>query len=90
MFPEAQPEQEASPLHRAEFCLLQYASLDRPVVNIGVLLLDLTSDRLHLRLLSEWTPVAAPGVVKILALLEDDFRRQAEELGGGGVSSTAR
>jgi hypothetical protein len=65
----------------AEYCLLQYAGPGLPVVNIGVLLLDPRSDRLYSRLRSDWLGVAEPGEAEVLALLEDDLRSKADQVG---------
>jgi len=80
------PGSEAAAVQRStEYRILQYAGPGRAVVNIGVLLLDAGSDRLHLRLRDDWVEVAAPDDVEVLAVLEDDLRSRAENMGASAL-----
>ncbi len=82
MSPEQLGKEARSPRMRGEYCVLQYAGPGRPVVNIGVLLLDPVSDKLYLRMRSDWRGVAEPSEAQVLALLEDDLRSKANRMGG--------
>lgn len=68
-----------------EYRILQYAGPGRAVLNIGVLLLDPDSDRLHMRLRADWADIAAPGDAEVLAALEDDLRSRAEHTGASAL-----
>ncbi len=73
-----EPAAQRSP----EYRILRYAGpAGRALVNIGVLLLDPNSDRLHMKLRANWTDVAPPADAEVLAALEDDLRARAEHEG---------
>jgi len=68
-----------------EYCILQYAGPRRAVVNIGVLLLDPDSDRLHVKLRVDWAAVASPDDAHVLAILGDDLRSKAKYTGASAL-----
>lgn len=70
--------------HRASLSLLTLELPDQPPVCAGVLLLDPSRDRLHIRLRRDWEDIAAPEA-RVLELLEDDLTAKAEEMGGTRV-----
>lgn len=70
-------------IQRAGQCvLLRLALPGRPVHDVGVLLLDPSSGRLHLRLRSHWDDLADADDAEYLAALDEDFRQKVEEMGG--------
>jgi SOS-response transcriptional repressor LexA len=66
-----------------EFALLGLALPGEPEHAIGVLLLDSAGDRLFLRLRSHFDDLAGPEDVEYLSHLEDDLRRQMDQMGAG-------
>jgi phage repressor protein C with HTH and peptisase S24 domain len=68
-----------------EYSLLLADLPGRGVQTIGVLLLDPTTDILHLRLRRDWELVASGEDAEVLAELEDDLLSQARDLGGTAV-----
>lgn len=69
-------------LHRAEYLILQARLPGRRAENFGVLLLDPESDSLYPKFREDYY-VADPDDAEVLALLPDDLRAKARELGGG-------
>jgi hypothetical protein len=55
------------------------------VVNIGVLLFDPGSDRLHVKFRTDWADVAAAHDAEVLAALEEDLRSKAGHTGGSAL-----
>lgn len=70
---------------RAEYSLLLSDLPGYGVQTIGVLLLDPSTDTLHLRLRRDWDEVAADEDAEVLEELEDDLAMQARERGGAAV-----
>src|SRR5579875_1494364 len=70
---------------RGEFSLLLSDLPGHGVQTIGVLLLDPSTDTLHVRLRRDWTSVAEEEDIEVLAELEDDLLTQARERGGRAV-----
>ena len=68
-----------------EYSLLLSDLPDHGVQTIGVLLLDSTSDTLHVRLRRDWSAVASDEDEEVLEQLEDDLLSKARELGGAAV-----
>lgn len=62
---------------------LQLVMPARPSANVGVLLLDVTNDRLYWRLVSDWRPYADEDDIELLEALDADFREQINRIGGG-------
>jgi hypothetical protein len=71
-----------SPASCAAYAVLELALPAGPIVNIGVLLLDVSNDKLYLRLRPNLEELAGPDEGPVLALLEDDFKQKAAEMGG--------
>lgn len=71
-------------LHKAQCCFLQVALPGRPPENAGVLLLDPETDALYLKLRRDWEQFAGEEE-DVLALLEEDLRGKAKEMGGERV-----
>ena len=69
----------------AEYSLIVSALPDRGEQTIGVLLLDATSDTLHVRLRRDWERMASEEDAEVLAELEDDLVLQARNEGGRSV-----
>ncbi|MBI4873321.1 MAG: LexA family transcriptional regulator [Acidobacteria bacterium] len=76
---------EALTIQTAECLFLQAALPGRLAENAGVLLLDPATDRLHIRLRRDWSAIAAEEDAEVLALLEDDLKRKAAEMGGAAL-----
>ena len=76
-----EPAAQRSP----EYRILQYAGPGRAVVNIGMLLLDPDSDRLHMKLRTDWADIAASDDAEVLAALEDELRSRAERTGASAL-----
>jgi SOS-response transcriptional repressor LexA len=68
-----------------EYSLLLSALPGRGEETIGVLLFDAASDTLHVRLRRDWERLASPEDAEVLAELEDDLNRQAQEQGGAAL-----
>lgn len=66
----------------AEFAVLQLALPDRPLQNIGVLLIEPSTGKLDFSLRDDWDDIAEPDDAEVLVHLEDDFRARIHELGG--------
>jgi phage repressor protein C with HTH and peptisase S24 domain len=73
---------EAPATRSAKFSLLQLALPAKPPLNIGVLLLDLATDRLYKKLRRDWSSIADPENVEVLERLDEDFDARIAELGG--------
>jgi len=67
---------------RGEYALLQLAPPGGVVHDVGVLLLDPGTDRLHVRLRSHWEDIAGEADAEVFAQLQDDFEAKAGEMGG--------
>jgi SOS-response transcriptional repressor LexA len=65
-----------------QFLILQYAGPGRPVRNIGILLLDPASGRVHIDLLRDFSRIADPDDEEVLACLKDDLEAKSAEMGG--------
>jgi SOS-response transcriptional repressor LexA len=63
------------------YALLGAALPGRPPHNIGVLLVDPASDRIHARLRQSFDDIASPEEAEVFESLEEDIRRQSAELG---------
>ena len=70
------------PTQSASFSLLQLALPARAVLNIGVFLFDPTTDRLYVKLRSDWSVIADPDDVEVLERLGEDFEAKIGEMGG--------
>ncbi len=68
-----------------EYLLLQSDLPGHGVKTIGVVLLDRTTDSLHIRLRRDWHTVGEDEDIEVLAELEDDLRAQEREHGGAAV-----
>jgi len=68
--------------HRGVYAILQTALPDRPLTNIGVLLLDPANDKLYMRLRTDLEKLAGDEDAEVLALVEEDFEQKLEEMGG--------
>jgi len=68
-----------------EYSLIVSALPGRGEQTIGVLLLDATSDTLHVRLRRDWERWASEEDAEVLAELEDDLLLQARDEGGKSV-----
>src|SRR5260221_3302323 len=62
--------------------LPQLALPARAVLNMGIFLLDPASDRLYMKLRSDWNGVAGPDDVEVLEALGEDFGAKIGEMGG--------
>jgi SOS-response transcriptional repressor LexA len=65
-----------------QYSVLQAALPGRSLDNIGVLLLNPSSDRLQLRLRRRFEEIAGPDDCEVLELLEEDLEAKASEMGG--------
>lgn len=72
-------------LKPAQYSLLQCQMPGRDLTTIGVLLLDVAGDTLHLRLRRDWESVADEEDAEVLAELEEDLQIQARERGGAAI-----
>ena len=68
-----------------EYSLIVSALPGRGEQTIGVLLLDASSDTLHVRLRRDWERLASEEDAEVLAELEDDLLLQARDEGGKSV-----
>jgi phage repressor protein C with HTH and peptisase S24 domain len=68
-----------------EYSLIVSALPGRGEQTIGVVLLDATSDTLHVRLRRDWERLASAEDAEVLAELEDDLLLQARDVGGKSV-----
>ena len=68
-----------------EYSLIVSALPGRGEQTIGVLLLDASSDTLHVRLRRDWERLASEEDAEVLAELEDDLLLQARDQGGKSV-----
>ena len=68
--------------HRGVYAILQAALPERPLTNIGVLLLDPVNDKLYMRLRTDLEKLAGEEDAEVLALVEEDFEQKLEEMGG--------
>ncbi len=68
-----------------EYLLLLSDLPGHGVKTIGVVLLDRTTDTLHIRLRRDWHTVGEDEDIEVLAELEDDLRAQEREHGGAAV-----
>jgi hypothetical protein len=66
----------------AEYVILQLALPGRGIRSVGVLLLETATRRLHWMLRTDWDAIAPRDVAEVLAELEEDFEKRAEEIGG--------
>src|SRR5260221_6936371 len=73
------------PTQLASFNLLQLALPAKPVVNIGVFLLDPSTDRLYMKLREDWPEIAGPDDTVVLELLADDLAMKSAEMGGAAL-----
>ena len=71
-----------APGEAAEYVIVQFAGPGRPVTDIGILLLDPSSDRLYFRFRDNWASIADADDVEVLSLLAADLARKAREMGG--------
>lgn len=67
---------------KAQYLVVQVALPGRPKANAGVLLLDPTNDRLHVRLRTEWAGLADPEDFEVLEQLQADLESRGREVGG--------
>lgn len=67
------------------YSLLECALPGGGVQTAGVLLLDPSTDTLHVRLRRDWEEIAAEEDAEVLAELEDDLMTRARERGGAAV-----
>ncbi len=67
------------------YSLLQCQMPGHELATVGVLLLDIAQDTLHVRLRRDWDSLANPEDVEVLAEFEEDLRLQASGLGGSAV-----
>jgi len=72
-------------LKSGEYSLILSDLPEHGVHTIGVLLLDLLSDTLHIRLRRDWRSIGNEEDVEVLLELADDLRAQAQERGGAAV-----
>lgn len=72
-------------LKTGEYVTIQLALPGRPAVTVGVILLDLVTDRLHARWRSDWESLAPPEDVEVLRLVPAHIEKQARESGGEAV-----
>ena len=68
--------------YRGEYAVLQAALPERPVANIGVLLLDPSSRKLYSKLREFFGDVANPDEAEVLSELREDFAKRLEEIDG--------
>ncbi|MDW8131640.1 MAG: S24 family peptidase [Bryobacterales bacterium] len=73
------------PPKKAEYAVLRAALPGRPTLAAGILLLEPETDRLHIKLRTDWAGCAAPEDAEVLELLASDLAAQAEELGGAAL-----
>jgi SOS-response transcriptional repressor LexA len=66
---------------QGEYVLLQLALPGRPVHDVGVLLLDIASEKWRLRLRGHWEDLAEPEDLEYLAALDRDFEGKIAEMG---------
>src|ERR1700730_2571604 len=66
---------------RGTYVLLEAALPERPVSNIGVLLVDPVADRGWVRLRQRYDHIADPGDAEVLEALEEDIRLKLAEAG---------
>jgi phage repressor protein C with HTH and peptisase S24 domain len=78
------------PTQFAQFSLLQLALPAKPTVNIGVFLLDPTTDRLYIKLRQDWTKVAEAEEAEVLEHLADDLSAKSAEMGGAALLENLR
>jgi SOS-response transcriptional repressor LexA len=69
-------------INPGKFSLLQLSLPSKGVRNIGILLLDPTTDRLYKKLRSDWITLAAPEDADVLEALDADFDAKIAEMGG--------
>ncbi len=67
---------------KAQYLILEATLPGRPKVNAGVLLLDIATDTLHIKLRQDWDGIADPEDAEVLAQLEQDLAAQGREVGG--------
>jgi phage repressor protein C with HTH and peptisase S24 domain len=70
---------------RGEYSVLEAVLPGREKINIGVLLLDISTNALHLRLRRDWETVGEEEDVEVLAELKDDLENLASAQGGRAV-----
>src|SRR5437899_2576863 len=68
--------------HAGVYALIQAALPQRPVRNIGVLLIDRATDRPYFRLRSHFHDIADPEDVEVLAEIEEYIRACTAQTGG--------
>ena len=66
---------------RGVFALLQAALPGQPLHEIGVLLEDPATDRLHIRMRTDYSGIASPEDAEVLQALEHDLQTRAAETG---------
>jgi phage repressor protein C with HTH and peptisase S24 domain len=66
----------------AKFSVLQLALPAESPRNIGIFLLDVKTDQLYKKLRRDWSAIADPESVELLALLNEDFEAKIAEVGG--------
>src|SRR6516164_6767565 len=67
---------------KARYWALELALPSRPPVHFGILLLDESSDELHLRLRPDAADLAAEEDAEVLEALAADLEGKAREMGG--------
>jgi len=71
-----------------ESCVLLFAPPTGPVCEVAVLILDVLSDELQMRLNEHWKEVARAEDVAYISTLAQDFELQAKEIGGSRLLDT--
>jgi phage repressor protein C with HTH and peptisase S24 domain len=73
------------PSQSGQFSVLQLALPSGGVRNIGVFLLDPSTDRLYLKLRRDWSAIAGAEYLEFLNALEADLEAKAAGMGGGAL-----
>ena len=68
----------------ANFSLLQLGLPATPVVNIGIFIHDPATDRLYMKLRTDWSGLADAEDIEVLEQLGEDFETRIGEMGGEG------
>ena len=58
------------------------------MANVEVPLIDPGSDKLHVKLRSDWDNVARPDDRELLAAVEDDLRAKADQIGASALMAS--
>ena len=69
----------------AHYSLLQACLPGRPAANIGVLLVDPSSDRLHSKLRRDWDAIADPDDAEVFEHLRADLASRAASIGAAAL-----